>query len=75
MYYTHEYLVQACHDDLMRAASRSRLATQVRRARAPRRQHMIAAPARLLDGLRARPRCRGAAGVRAHRMTATTERT
>ena len=52
--YTHGYLVQARHDDLMRAAAGSRLAAQARRARAPRRQHMITAPARLLAGVRAR---------------------
>jgi len=51
--YTHDYVVQARHDDLMRAAARSRLAAQVRRARAPRGQHVITAPARLLAGVRA----------------------
>ena len=53
MYYSYDYLVQARHHDLMRAAARSRLAAQARLARAPRRRHVITAPARLLAGVRA----------------------
>jgi hypothetical protein len=52
--YAHDYLVQARHDDLMRAAARYRLAAQARRPRAPRRQHVMTAPAWLLAGIRAR---------------------
>ena len=51
--YTHDYLVKARHDDLMRAAARYRLAAQIRRARAPRRRRLTAAPVRLLAGIRA----------------------
>jgi hypothetical protein len=51
--YTYDYLVQARHDDLMRAAARHRPAAQALRARAPRRRRVTTAPARLLAGVRA----------------------
>ena len=42
--YANQYLIKARHDDLMRAAAQARLAAQARRARGPRRRHVIAAP-------------------------------
>jgi hypothetical protein len=42
--YAPDCLVKARHDDLMRAAARSRLAAQARRAHSPRRRHLVAAP-------------------------------
>lgn len=42
--YVHDCLMKARHDDLMRAAARSRLAAQTERAHRPRRHRVIAVP-------------------------------
>jgi hypothetical protein len=56
--YVHDYLhlclAKARHDDRMRAAARSRLAAQARRARGPHRSRVIAAPVARLALLRPR---------------------
>jgi hypothetical protein len=54
MYVHYEYLIKARHDDLMRAAARSRRAAGARRARRSRRHAAITVPARRLARLRQR---------------------
>ena len=51
-------LVQARHDDLMRAAARSRVAAEIRRSRGPRRSRLITEPLRRLAGIRPRKAAR-----------------
>ncbi len=48
----HHQLINARHDELLRAAAGNRLAAQARRARGPRPHHARATPARQLVGLR-----------------------
>lgn len=52
--YAHYDLAKDRHDDLMRAAARSRLGARARRPRAPGRRQLTTAPVRLLAGIRAR---------------------
>ena len=52
--YLHKQLAKARHDDLLRTAARDRLAAQARRARTPRRRHLVTAPARRRAAVRLR---------------------
>jgi len=54
--YLHYQLAKARQDELLRTAARDRIAAQARRARSPRPDHPIAAPARRLAALRLRRR-------------------
>ena len=52
--YLHYQLAKARQDELLRAAARDRLAAQARRARTPRRRHLVAAPVRRRAAVRLR---------------------
>ena len=52
--YVHDQLMKARQDDLLRTAARDRLAAQARRARSPRRHHLVAAPVRRRAAVRLR---------------------
>jgi hypothetical protein len=52
--YVHDQLVKARRDDLLRAAARDRLTAQARRARSPRRHHLVAAPVQRRPAVRLR---------------------
>jgi hypothetical protein len=52
--YVHDQLMKARQDDLLRAAARDRLTAQARRARSPRRHHLVTAPMRRRAAVRLR---------------------
>ena len=52
--YLHYQLAKARQDELLRTAARDRLTAQARRARTPRRRHLVTAPVRRRAAVRLR---------------------